>query len=153
MYGNFKTIEKARAESENLANKGFKDAYVISYLNGEHIKLDRAIALEKNNPNYTEMNKTTTSTNIIFMVQVGAYRENLDANEESNLYKSYSPNKIDKKFYQNMNLYTIGHFTTYKEAETLKKKLMNEGHQDVFIVSFDGNEKISVSEAINRMKK
>jgi hypothetical protein len=151
MLGAFKTIEKAREDNQMVVNKGLKDAYVIAYYNGENITLEKAINIEKAQKGVDNSNNKPENL-IVFMVQVGAYRENLDSTKENQLYKTFSTHQIDKQLYKQMNLYTIGKYKTYKEAETLKKELLNSGHKDVFIVAFNGSEKITVSEAIKRNK-
>jgi hypothetical protein len=152
MLGIFNTIGKAREESQKATNKGIKDAFVIAYNNGEHISLDKAIKLEKQQKGYVNDNHVISSSNILFMVQVGAYHDALDNAEVSQLQKSFSPRNIDKQVSGGMNIYTIGRFVTYKDAEFLKKKLIDDGHNDVFVIAFDGTEKISVGEAIKKMK-
>lgn len=86
------------------------------------------------------------------MVQVGAYRENLDNSEENQLIKSFSPRTVDKNNYGDMNIYTIGNFTSYKEADALRKKLLEEGHKDVFVVAYEGKNKIHIADAIKKTK-
>ena len=157
MFGTFKTIDKAREESKTIVSKGFKDAYVIAYLNGEHIALEKAIKIEKQGGGKVETGKVETekvvvSQNVLFKIQVGAYRDALNDIELKQLQKTFAPRNVDKQIYNEMNLYTIGSYKTYKEAEYLKKKLLGEGHKDIFVIAFDGHEKISVGDAIKRIK-
>jgi len=152
MYGTFKTIAAARQESQKVANKGIKDAYIVAYNNGELISLEKAMKIEKEQFGKVDENVVETSDKILFKVQVGAYREPLDNTEENKLHKTFAPRNIDKQPSGGMNIYTIGNYKTYKEAEYLKKVLLEQGHKDVFVVAFDGTEKIPISEAIKRIK-
>ncbi|MDF1548851.1 MAG: SPOR domain-containing protein [Bacteroidales bacterium] len=156
LYGNFGTIAVARNENQKARNLGFKDSYVTAYYDGVHIALDRAKKIEKQQ--YGTISENTTvissksSTNISFMVQVGAYRESLNNTEENKLKSKFSPRNVEHKNAHGMNIYFVGNYKTYKEADYLKKKLIGEGHKDVFVIAFDDNEKISVGEAIKRNK-
>jgi cell division protein FtsN len=153
MLGTFPSIEKARAESQRAVGSGMKDAYVIAYYNGEHISLDKAKKLDSKQLVKTNDVVVASSANIVFMVQIGAYRDKLNYNEEKKLSDEYASRAINTHFSDGMNLYTIGNYKTYKDADYLKKKLLSEGHTGVFVVAFNGNQKIPVEQAIKLNNK
>lgn len=154
LYGNFGTLAMARRENQTLKNKGFNDSYVTAYYNGEHISLDRAKNLEKQHGTGSSSNNTAnvkqSSGSISFMVQVGAYTNKLDASELNKLKNNYSPRSVSHKYSGGKNLYTVGNYKTYKEAKYLQKKLVEEGHNGVFVIALEGNNKIPVGEAIKK---
>jgi cell division protein FtsN len=141
MMGIYHSLSKARDEIQKAKDKGFADAYVIAYHNGEHISLDKAKSIE-GKP--TDIIK---KAQIVYMIQVGAYKEKLNKTEENKLKSSYSPAKIEIRTADGKNLYLIGKYKSYKEADDLKKKLIKNGHEGIFVVAFNGEEKISVEEA------
>ena len=148
MMGSYSTIARARQESQKAINKGFKDAYVIAYYNGEHIALDKAKRMEGSQGNVVEEDAYTPSGKVVYMVQIGAYRDKLTTAEENKLRAQFSNRNVETRLFEQMNLYLVGNYGTYKEADLLKKKLLNEGHEGLFVVAFNGSEKISVDEAM-----
>ncbi|MBN1253246.1 MAG: SPOR domain-containing protein [Bacteroidales bacterium] len=148
MIGTFASLSEARNQNNKIKQKGIKDSYVIAYYNGNHIKLDDAKKFEKQPNTYTQNQTTYTKEPVNFKIQVGAYSNQLSSNDEQKLKAKFLAWDIDKQLTNGMNIYTIGNYKTYNEANQLKKKIMIEGHKDIFIVAFKGNQKISISEAI-----
>ncbi len=159
LLGTYGKIAVARAQSQRVKNMGYKDAYVTAYYNGQHIKLDKAKKLEKqqygsvtNNTNNVTTTNNVAKGSISFMVQVGAYSQALSNADENKLKSKFAPRNVNRKFAKGMNVYIIGNYKTYKEADYLKRKLLDEGHQGVFVVAFEGTNKIPVGEAIKKSK-
>jgi len=153
LLGTFAKLAVARAENQRIKSQGFKDSYVSAYYNGQHISLDRAKKLEKQQYGTISNNvviSTSSKGNIIFMVQVGAYSQTLSGAEENKLRGKFAPRNVNRKFAGGMNVYTVGNYKTYKDADYLKRKLIGEGHKGVFVVAFEGNNKIPVGEAIKK---
>jgi hypothetical protein len=82
------------------------------------------------------------------MVQIGAYRESLSPVEINKLKSNYAPHVVETKFSDGMNIYVVGNYKTYKEADYLKKKMISEGHSGIFVVAFNGGQKVPVDQAI-----
>jgi hypothetical protein len=152
MMGTYPTIAKAREENKRAANSGIKDSYVIAYYNGENISLEKAQKIESTQIQNQNPKQDLSQSSIIFMVQVGAYSQKLDLEEENKLKAAYTPRNLESRFSENMNVYLLGNYKTYKEADFLKKKLVSEGHQGIFVVAFNGDKKISVADAIKLNK-
>jgi hypothetical protein len=152
MLGTYPSLSKAREESQQAVAKGISDAYVVAYLDGRQISLEKAREMENKQGPAQKTNIAETPANIIYMVQVGAYRDRLGVADEGSLKSSFAPNPIELKTTGGMNLYLLGNFKTYKEADALKKKLIAEGHSGVFVVAFNGDQKIPVAEAIKMGK-
>lgn len=148
MLGTYPTLIKAREENKRAIDAGMKDAYVIAYYNGENISLEKAQKIEPSQIQNQKTNQELSKSSVIFMVQVGAYSKKPGIEEEGKLKVLYAPRAIDYRLSENMNIYTIGNYKTYQEADFLKKKLVSEGHQGVFVVAFNGNKKITVADAI-----
>jgi len=150
MIGTFSTISEARIQNSNIKAKGINDSYVIAYYNGQHINLEKAKQLEKSpNTNYQTKNSVNYSNNnITFKVQVGAYSNKLSSSEEQKLKVKFLAWNVNKQYAKGMYIYTIGNYKTYNEAKQMKKKLLKEGKNGVFVIAFNGNQKIEVKKAI-----
>jgi len=153
MMGSYSTYAKAKQGVNTAKKHGFKDAYVISYNDGEHISLDKARKMESKNGNSNNGKNSISKGNIVFMVQVGAYREALSDSELSKLKNSYLLQKINSRLVDDMNLYLIGNCDTYADADKIKKQLLKEGHEGIFVVAFNGDKKVPVEEAIELSKR
>jgi cell division protein FtsN len=152
MKGTYSSFAEAKSESQHVVDNGFPDAYVVAYLDGKHISLDKAKSTEAKQEGNTGSKTVSTNGSITFMVQIGAYREKLSTTEENKLKALYTPRNIEIKKSEDMNLYLVGNYKTYKEADYLKKKLINEGHEGVFVVAFNGEDKITVEHALKSNK-
>ena len=157
MTGPYSTIAQARAAERKIKLSGFADAYVVAYNNGMNISLSAAKWEENPKTIFNQNNQNNQtqqySTGIIkFAVQVGAYKNKLNNTEYQKLKRNFAPRNVAIKYSSGMNVYIIGNYKTYNEANYLKNKLHAEGHSDCFIVAFKGTEKIPVSEAIKLSK-
>ena len=85
--------------------------------------------------------------NIIYKIQIGAFKETLTPEELAILEQKY-PEEIFGVY--NHNGYfciTIGEETNYQEALNILKKYQDKGYQ-LFIVAFNNSNRISIKEAI-----
>ena len=95
----------------------------------------------------TENEATKPQPRIRFRVQIAATPENI-AISDSRFSKVKDVRKFHEgKFWK----YTCGNTTTLEEAQTLLKSVKTY-FPDAFVIAFDGETKIPVSEAVNRMK-
>jgi len=148
MTGFYHSIAQARSAEKTIKSRGYKDAYVVAYNNGRLMSLTKAKQLEKKGSGISSDYKNYSTGNIIFCIQVGAYKNKLNNAEYQKLSRTFSPRNVEIKYSGGMNIYIIGNYKTYNEAKYLKNKLHNEGRSDCFIVAFKGGTKISVGEAI-----
>ena len=93
--------------------------------------------------------KPVLQEDIVFKVQIGAYREQVPI-EQANLFVKLADK--DFQFYKDKNgvtIYTAGNFKTYEEAAKLKAELIdNIGVKDAFVVAYKEGQKIPLSEVI-----
>lgn len=154
MTGPYQTLAQARSAEKLIKQQGFTDAYVAAYLNGNNIALTKAKNLEKTGSTNTQTDYSphAETINISFGVQVGAFRNKLNYTELESLKKAYLPYSVKYKVINGMNIYYVGNYKTYSEAKALQKELYLKGKTDVFVIAFNGNKKISVSDAIKLSK-
>ena len=116
-------------------------------------KEKETVSSEAQKNNVSETVKTAevaaqSQSRIRFRVQIAATPENI-AITDSRFSKVKDVRKFHEgKFWK----YTSGNATTLEEAQTLLKTVKTY-FPDAFIIAFDGETKIPVSEAVNRMSK
>lgn len=154
MTGPYQSIAQARAAEKIIKKQGFSDAYTAAYWNGKNIALSKAKNLEKSGSSASNSNyqNTTSASTINFAVQVGAFRNKLNNTELQKLKKAYLPHNLQNKTVNGVNIYYVGNYKKYSEAKALQKDLYLKGKTDVFVIAFNGNRKIPVSDAIKLSK-
>lgn len=171
--GRFDDATKAGNAKNSIAQKGITDAFVVAYFNGNRISLAAAKtivdsqgkeALSKNQEEYTpstssdilssssvEKPKNTSALNIIFRVQIGAFRGEVPI-EVANKMLAVSEKGIENFRENDMKIYVAGKFSTYEPANILKTELVSKGFRDAFVIALKDGKKISAKEAIELLK-
>ncbi|HET7818601.1 MAG TPA: SPOR domain-containing protein, partial [Bacteroidia bacterium] len=163
------TDEKAAIKAKNnIVSKGIKDAFVVAYYNGKRISINQAKGLvsaegeqiitkgKQENPVFNSNTSSTPSgspdKNIVFKVQIGAYKEKVPI-EEANRLLRFANSGI-KTFTDEggLMIYTVGEFTDYQEANSLKAQLISQGLTDAFVIGMKNGKKISASEMLQFTK-
>ncbi|NPA43895.1 MAG: SPOR domain-containing protein [Chlorobi bacterium] len=150
MSGAYKTYNEAKNKKNKLTANGYEGLFIIAHNNGTKISLDQAKNLSNNNS--VVRSENNTKDNIYFTVQISAYSHKLNETEMA----QYAPitqkynidiNKVDGSLY----LYTVGKYSTYKKAASVKKDIKNMGF-DGFVIAFKNGVRISAQEAIEILK-
>ena len=150
-----------------LVETGFlTNASEGSYLNSKKGQLNMANAIAKAIINYKKnraasfeidaVTSTTLSKSIVkesqsklyFKIQIAASKKKLDLKPYNfKGLKTLSRSKSGKLY-----RYYFGNSSTFEKAKKKLKEAKNKGYSKAFIVAFDGEIKISVSEALDRLK-
>ena len=150
-----------------LVETGFlTNASEGSYLNSKKGQLNMANAIAKAIINYKKnraasfeidaVTSTTLSKSIVkesqselyFKIQIAASKKKLDLKPYNfKGLKTLSRSKSGKLY-----RYYFGNSSTFEKAKKKLKEAKNKGYLKAFIVAFDGEIKISVSEALDRLK-
>ena len=87
---------------------------------------------------------------IFFKVQIGSFKNGkLTAAFKSRYALLSKFRKIDKYTDErNYEIYTIGNFSVYKDASTLKNQLIMEGVKGAFLVAFKNGKRVKVSSVV-----
>ena len=87
---------------------------------------------------------------IVFKVQIGSFKNGKLTPAFKTRYAMLSKfRKIDKYTDdKNYEIYTIGNFTAYKDATTLKNQLIMEGVKGAFLAAFKNGERVKVSSVV-----
>ena len=131
-----RTITEANAE--NLASQTqTSDSHEENLSNVEYAPLNLNTGTEENNKN-----------GISYYVQIGAFSKSPDP-EILSVFSKVAGDKIHVKFpREGLQIYRIGVFSSYEEAQNTLNEARSFGIIDAFIVAFKGDEQISSSEAI-----
>ncbi|MDP4267854.1 MAG: SPOR domain-containing protein, partial [Bacteroidota bacterium] len=166
----------ALSARQRIINKGVKGAFVVAFNNGNQINLDDALRLEqptnqlapaqqqivKTEPTVKKM-KTEEVNNlvnisntaklnipegkIIYKIQIGAYKNEVPV-EVVNLMLKIVNKGIEQSKSNDMTIYLAGTFEDYKSANDFRQMVNKEGIPDAFVVAFNGQHKITVTDAM-----
>lgn len=159
LYKRFAEAERALLDARRL---GFRDAFIVAYLDSRRIPINRAVGMENQNvervitppaeipaPAPLPVRTEQTAPEVVFKVQVGVFRD-LVAPETRNRFMSIAGNQ-KVEFTRNdsgLYIYTIGNFTTFEEAVQAREQIVSAGIVDAFVVAFRGGEKIPLNQVV-----
>ncbi|MFH2141981.1 MAG: SPOR domain-containing protein, partial [Bacteroidota bacterium] len=165
--GIFNDYNIADAEKDRIVKLGIGDAFVTAYFNGKRLSVGEAKNIEKSNGSdifantesvkMTEQPVNNTSTDlgdtknieIVFKVQIGAYKEQVPTSVVGDFIKVASTQGLDQyKDVNGITIYSVGNFKSYDQATQMKSVLINDGIKDAFVVSYNGKQKIPINEAL-----
>ena len=157
---------EANQRKKEVVEIGPKDAYVVAYQNGQTVAVqsvrpitdvnlntnlneNSASTLPSNSTNSTVSQNNTINNELVFRVQVGAYKAPI--NPKTNPYikelESYGVQYTTTS--TGLLIYTIGNLKTKAEADELNVKVKEVGIKDAYVVAFKDGKRISIQEALN----
>ena len=148
MVGSFNKYEEAIDYQSQMQARGFDDAFIITYDNGERIKLNIAISKNKSKKK-KEVNKSKIDSknevlNISFTVQVLVAKATIDTNLLSKFSQLGNVEKIAKG--SDMYEYYAGTYSNYSDAQIQLSKAKKIGFSDAFIFSVENGERKSIEQ-------
>ena len=150
MTGSFTEYKDAISYQAQMKARGFEDAFIVTYKNGERISLDVAIKTEKFTPKAEVAETTQEILNIEFTVQILVAMESLDADELQKMAKLGNINKETEG--SDMFRYFAGTYTDLSEAERRLSEAIALGYKDAFIFAKLDGERITLEQAIELLK-
>ena len=150
MTGSFAEYKDAISYQAQMKVRGFEDAFIVTYKNGERISLDVAIKTEKSTPKSEVAETTQEILNIEFTVQILVAMESLDADELQKMAKLGNINKETEG--SDMFRYFAGTYTDLSEAERRLSEAIALGYKDAFIFAKLDGERITLEQAIELLK-
>jgi len=151
MTGSFTEYKDAINYQAQMKARGFEDAFIVTYKNGERISLNLAIRSEKN-PTITEVvvEDEITKSNIEFIVQILVSKESLSA---ENLVKMGKLGNIDKEAKgEEMYRYFSGSFISLEDANSRLDEAKLVGYTDAFVFAKLEGERITLEQAMKLLK-
>ena len=142
MAGSFVEYKDAIDYKAQMKARGFEDAFIVTYKNGERISLNVAIKTE-NNPVSEAVIEDVV--NLEFTVQIMVAKASVSAAE---LKKMSKLGKIDKEAEgTEMYRYFSGTYEVLEDANIQLEKAKLAGYTDAFIVTYKDGERITLQEA------
>ena len=148
MVGSFNKYEEAIDYQSQMQARGFDDAFIITYDNGERIKLNIAISKnklkKKKEVNQSKIDSKKEVSNISFTVQVLVAKATVDTNLLSKFSQLGNVEKIAKG--SDMYEYYAGTYSNYSDAQIQLSKAKKIGFSDAFIFSVEKGERKSIEQ-------
>ena len=151
MAGSFTEYKDAINYQVQMRVRGFEDAFIVTYKNGERISLNVAIKKERTSSKAeVVVEQEDTKPNIEFMVQILVAKELLSA---ENLNKLGKLGDIDKEAKgEEMYIYFTGSYSSLEDANVRLEEAKLAGYTDAFIFAKLDGVRIEVEEAIELLK-
>lgn len=128
-----------------LKNKcGVKGAFVVAYQNKERLNAYQYRDYWEQCSQPEIRGSIPADNGVVFSLQIAASREKIGEDEISRIY--CGDDLINEYREDIWFKYTVGSYTSYKEASAVKKTICVSG---AFVVAFKNGEKIDVKQAIN----
>ena len=148
MVGSFNKYEEAIDYQSQMQARGFDDAFIITYDNGERIKLNIAISKNKLKKKkeviQSKIDSKKEVSNISFTVQVLVAKATVDTNLLSKFSQLGNVEKIAKG--SDMYEYYSGTYSNYSDAQIQLSKAKKIGFSDAFIFSVEKGERKSIEQ-------
>ena len=153
----FDNIQAVAIHKIDMILRGYQDAFITAYKDGKRIPIKEVGATPSSSRNEIEEIADDAVVNVInkdlivFKVQVGIFREAPPVDKQ-NMFDQIDDIKAEVTN-SGLTRYVTGTFTSYKEAEKYRYKIINKfGVIDPFVVAMFNNEYISVQEALELLK-
>tara|TARA_B110000240_G_C13510925_1_gene459317 strand:- start:2728 stop:4755 length:2028 start_codon:yes stop_codon:yes gene_type:complete len=156
MTGSFNDYKNAVLYSKEMKARGFNDAFIVTYENGERVALSTAIkgstskanrekitAKRKSRIDKKQQDKSAVN-NVSFRIQIGVFSETLSADD---LEKMSKISNISKESSGNFYKYYSSDFMNYNDALTEIEIIKSFGFATAFITARDGTNLISIEKA------
>jgi hypothetical protein len=167
--GVYSNYFEANQRKKEVVSIGPKDAYVVAYQNGQTVAVQTVRPITDNNLNTnvtenslnTSISNTTNSnvTNnnaslneVVFRVQVGAYKAPINPKTTPFIKELESYGVQYTSTATGLLIYTIGNLKTKAEADELNVKVKEVGIKDAYVVAFKDGKRISIQEALKLNK-
>ena len=151
MAGSFTEYKDAIDYQAQMKVRGFEDAFIVTYKNGERISLNIAIKTERTSSKAEVIIvQEITKPNIEFMIQILVAKESLSAEDLTKMAKLGNIDKEAKG--EEMYLYFTGSFISLVDANVRLEEAKLAGYADAFVFAKLEGERITIEQAIALLK-
>ena len=151
MAGSFTEYKDAVDYQMQMRARGFEDAFIVTYKNGERISLNVAIKIERTYPKAKVVVEDLIPKLIIeFKVQIDVAKESLSAEDLAKMGKLGNIEKIAKG--TDMTEYYAGTYLSLEKANFRLAEAKSVGYSQAFIVCAKDGERITLKEAKELLK-
>ena len=156
MTGSFNDYKNAVLYSKEMKARGFNDAFIVTYENGERVALSTAIKGSTSKANTEDITAKRKSridkkqqeksavNNVSFRIQIGVFSETLSADD---LEKMSKISNVSKESSGNFYKYYSSDFMNYNDAVSEIEIIKSFGFANAFITARDGTNLISIKKA------
>ncbi|HJM16631.1 MAG TPA: hypothetical protein QF851_04170, partial [Flavobacteriales bacterium] len=153
-------------QSEMRDGRGFKDAFIVTFKNGERINISNAIKTEKRNKvrkkekreekkkeevEEEEIVEEIPTFKIRFIVQIGVWEGDVNEETKKKIDAIDGAERIHDKGI--LYKYIAGRYSSLSDAESRKSEVAQNGFTDAFIYAEKDGQRITVKEALRLLKK
>lgn len=147
--GRFRKFSEADKSLSLVRTKGFKDAFIVSWLDGKSLPVSRAQAMEgksvRNDANMlkeTVVADSTLTKGKIYLVQIGKYSNKIPDGVLQTVKAMASGKDIFRKTNdQGQIVYTIGNYSTLEDANRIKDNLIASGVSGAEVITIEIDKK------------
>jgi len=153
--GSFTNYQEAEAYRAKLVSQGFSDAFVKAYKNGKRIPVSKN-GTEISQPEQVIPKKpkdtgSATNNQVQFKVQLGVFKET-PPKDKMKKFKQFSTLSSEKDESGETHYYA-GVYSDYASAKAMKEKAIAAGMKDAFITAYINGKKVSLPEALSKLKQ
>ncbi len=156
--GVFSTLESANNAKDEIRRSGYKDAFVVAFLNGKRVAILQGIA---NQPEIVNQSQVNTNNNqqpavtgiapannleeikgLLYTVQVGVYSRPVSSSQLFNVAPLFS-----ERMSNGLIKYTTGLYNDLNKANIAKNAIVNIGIRDAFVSAYNNGKRTPMEEA------
>ena len=159
--GDFATYSEADKYKKEIIAKGFSEAYVVAYNDGNRVETPgtKSNVITQNDLINTSKDTLSTPANVdayelnkvSIMVQVGLFRGEIPLEFKDQYAKL--PDLTKQVTNHGVIRYMTGNFKNISEAAAYKEELINQGFPDAFLVAYYSNDRVTMQEIVEILKK
>ena len=152
LIGSFDEYQDVLIKQSEMKARGFKDAFIVTYKNGERINVSTAISTVKRKKEKRNIIKKNEKTeyNIQFVVQIGVWSD-LNSETKQKIKSIGGAEKVLDK--GDIYKYIVGRFTSLSDAQSKKSQVIKKGFADAFIYALKDGKRIRIKEALRLLNE
>ena len=156
LIGSYNEYQDALIKQSEMKARGFDDAFIVTFKNGERINVSTAISTEKRKRKKQKKSNIIKNTderlehNIQFIVQIGVWSD-INSETKQKIKSIGGAEKVLDK--GNIYKYIVGRFTSFSEAESKKSQVIKKGFTDAFIYALKDGKRIRIKEALKLLNE
>ena len=168
--GRFDQRASADSMKRIAVSSGVKDAFVVIYRGGkkagpkEAQQILNAARKETPAPSANQSakaspsaapasNETINASDIIFKIQLGAFKENVPFNTVTSFLAVADKGISQETDARGLHIFYAGQYTDYNEALAARSDIASKGVKDAFIVAFVKGKRTSATEALKLLNR
>ena len=145
MTGSFTDYKDAVLYSQEMKARGFEDAFIVTYKDGEKVALN--VAIEKNNKKIIKQKNTTTKkvkVDVSFRIQIGVFKDEISPKDLEKLSKI---SNLTKEPSGNFYKYYSSSYNNFIDASSELEMIKSFGFTDAFMIAQKDGGLISIEKA------